>query len=548
MAIRCLLAKHEQQTNAAGQPLGGGLVEVVEPGTSTPIQAFRDSSLTTAWGTQIRLSGSGRAEVWVARNCDMRIFDRNGNRIIEELEANPDFGSQASQGGLLVNGSFENDTDGDGTPDDWTLVSYTGASNGISEEESTDGSRSFRFTSSGSGGGELAGAALFPVNDVEALRLTLDLLSTPSDVHNIVRVEWFDISQVAISTADVYDEDTDNPTSWETQNLAANPPNGARFARVRIIGIDSGTPASGTVYVDRLSAFYPEEAEGVFDNVTIQDNQIITTDGALEITPAAGGVNLGNGSDPDLADVLNTLNLGSANPGGGSHLALGPTRIQAKSDGTTATDMAIQSLGGGLSLGAQSGSGTVYVWKDGERVLRSATRANGGIEIYNNATGGPDAWDRPVTSQELKDITLGQTDSESTGGVALWHDGEQVGRTVPTADGGLELQIDSTWRKVLTNADLAAAITFAVGGDNVARTTDRASGGLEVHDGDDWTRVVTAALVAGTTPGSPTHVLVGNGTDTGGLVLTQVRGTLGIGTTDDVTFGTVTATSFNATP
>lgn len=369
-----------------------------EPGTDSRVPAYKDSGLDTAWGETIKLSASGRANIWVSRDCDMRIYDRNGNLVVEELNANPDSTSTSADasGGLVTNGSFEEDDDSDGIPDGWELTSISGSTNEITTDESTDGAQSFKFTSAGSGGGELVTTDFFPVNDSDELRIQVDLFSTPGTVNNKVRVEWYDVSQVAISNTDAYDSSS-NPTSFATQNLSATPPTGARFAKLRLMGITDA--ASGVTYMDQVKVFYPQVVTGVFDNVTIQDNQVITTTGDLEITAASGrAVNIGNSAAPDLTDALNAFNIGSAAPATNPHLAFGPAGIQAKATGTTAAALAIQTLGGNLSL-AHSGATVTAAgtWNlagqlnadnlrlDGNAL--SSTNTDGNINLAPNGTG-----------------------------------------------------------------------------------------------------------------------------------------------------------------
>jgi hypothetical protein len=242
-----LLRKIDQVRNSRGQVVSSGLVYLYEPGTETFITSYKDSALTTPHTNPIKLSGAGRTEVWVTRDCDMFIDDRNGNRVIEQLATNPDSIGAAESGGLLLNGSFEADADADDVPDFWTLTDETGSDNAIDDSESTDGSQCFRFTSTGTGGGSLETTNFFPVNETDDLRINFDIRATDAASHNIVRIKWFDISEVSISNEDIYDS-TSNPTSFTEFNLLATPPSGARFAKLELIGIDPDVDSSGSTY------------------------------------------------------------------------------------------------------------------------------------------------------------------------------------------------------------------------------------------------------------------------------------------------------------
>lgn len=69
----------------------------------------------------------------------------------------------------------------------------------------------------------------------------------------------------------------------------------------------------------------------------------------------------------DLVNTVNALNLGSAAPASNPHLAMSQTQIQAKANGTTVAALDIQSLGGLLRLGAQSGTGNIELHADGAK-------------------------------------------------------------------------------------------------------------------------------------------------------------------------------------
>lgn len=390
MALNNILSSRYQVQTAAGEALAGGSVFLYEPGTTTFITSYRDSGLVTPHQNPVRLSGSGRANIWISRDCDMRINDRNGNLIIEELNANPDALSADESAGLVVNGSFEIDSDANNIPDGWSLVSEAGSSNAIDTTESTDGGQSFRFTSSGSGGGSLTLTEFFPVNDSDNLRVNFDLRSTVAGVRNIVNVLWFDISFVSITTSTIYDS-TNNPVTFTEQQFAVVPPANARFAKIQLIGCDPAVATPGSTYYDRVSAFYPALVTGIFDNITIQDNEIITTNlnGDLEIAPnGAGSVNINQAAVVDLTDTNNALNLGTDAPDANAHLALSAGIIQAKTNQTTATNLNINPLGGDTSIGPQSGSGGVSLYVNAALTLSMTAAGIVSVRSLDNLDTG----------------------------------------------------------------------------------------------------------------------------------------------------------------
>jgi hypothetical protein len=397
--------------NSQSKAVAGGNVFLYQPGTTTFITSYFDSGLVQPHANPVRLSGSGRANIWITQDCDLRVEDKNGNLILEELNANPDAVGVDQGGGLVPNGSFETDADADLIPDGWTLVSEIGATNALDTSQSTDGAQSFRFTSSGNGGGSLTTIDFFPVNDTDNLSVAVDMFASIATVLNIVRVEWYDISFVSISNSDIYSS-TANPLTWTTQNLLATPPANARFAKLRLIGGDPSVAIAGSSWWDNVSVFYPAVVSGVFDNVTIQDNQIITTNvnGDLELGPnGTGAVNINQANPVTLADAKNALNLGTDDPALNPHLALGlgaagVTILQAKATGTTAVDrLDINPLGGDLRLGQQTGSDSevVEIYRNTNLI---ASFTSNTINLNSDTDGDPTVPDALTALIELNDL------------------------------------------------------------------------------------------------------------------------------------------------
>jgi len=394
MGLRNILAPRQQVQTAAGSVLAGGKVFLFEPGTTTFVTSFRDSGLVVPHTNPVRLSGSGRANIWITRDVDMFIVPRTNisdlipsSPVISELNANPDALGVDQAGGLVPNGSFEIDSDADLVPDGYTLASEVGAVNALDTSESTDGAQSFRFTSSGIGGGSLVTDDFFPVNDADPLRINIDLRSTVVAVRNIVRVEWYDVSQIAISNTDAYDS-TANPVTFTTQNLVALPPVGARFAKIRMIGIDPSVALAGSTFFDRLSVFYPAVVTGVFDNITIQNNEIITTNvnGDLNLRPnGTGAVVLDRNGVPALSTADGSINIIA--PGNGDPTA---------ADAITAS-LSFQSQDGNDYGRIDFGSGD-----PGDMIIRNFARGAVLAGSVEAAAGGElTAWSATPLSMDL---------------------------------------------------------------------------------------------------------------------------------------------------
>lgn len=405
MALRNILSPKHQVQIRSGDPLAGGDVELFEPGTSNPITSYRDSGLVNTHTHPVKLSGSGRANIWVTRDCDMRIRDANGNLIVEELNANPDDLTSQASGGLVPNGSFEIDGDADLIPDGWTLVNEAGSTNEIDTSESTDGAQSFRFTSVGTGGGSLTTTEFFPVNDVEDLRVNFDLRSTVADVRNIVRVEWYDASQVSISNTDIYDDATTNPTVATRFLLSAIPPANARFAKLRLIGCDPSDATPGSTYFDDVEVFYPP-TEGVFDNITIQNNEIVSTNvnGEIDLNP--------NGTGLVRLKYNNLLRLVTAASGA----------VEVRSDGNTDAENRW------VEFTHQDGTNRGYVGHTASSILF----------LQNNISSGLVEIDGQNAGAANRALFQGDPD----GAVSLYHPAANLLRVVTLANGALGVRSD----------------------------------------------------------------------------------------------------------
>ncbi len=528
MGLLNILAPRQQVQTAAGSVLAGGKVFLFEPGTTTFVSSFRDSGLVTPNTNPVRLSGSGRANIWITRDVDMFIVPRTNvsdlipsSPVISELNANPDALGADEAGGLVPNGSFEIDTDADLVPDGYTLASEAGAVNALDTSESTDGAQSFRFTSSGVGGGSLVTNDFFPVNDADPLRVNVDLRSTVAAVRNIVRVEWFDVSQISISNTDAYDS-TVNPLTFTTQNLVVAPPAGARFARLRLIGIDPSVALAGSTFFDRLSVFYPAVVTGVFDNITIQNNEIITTNlnGDLNLRP--------NGSGAVSQEFSGLIRSRTATAGAYAVRSDGNTDAEARQillqhqDGTdravighlaaegTTLEVRNQIHDGNLVLSGEEIGGAVrdFIFCD----------PGGSVDIYRPASDTVRIRTGPSGSLHLR--SDGDTDTESRRLVLQHQDGTD--RAFFGHFGAITLNIRSlihganiliagenaggSFREMLQGNPDGALLGYHPASDAIVwQTASSASGGLEVNNtltGAGFERVLTTSDLGSGSPGA----------------------------------------------
>lgn len=158
----------------------------------------------------------------------------------------------------IPNGSFEIDTNEDGTPDNWTIVSYAGGGNfGRSVAVHAHGGHSFYFTSPGgaAGGGDATTTGFQPTQGERPFYLRWAMASSVATLSNKVIVHWFDKDYAPVAgtpTSEVYANNATNDSRLMYYSRLVAPPSTARYFKVQFIGIEVGTGA-GTVWFDHVS-------------------------------------------------------------------------------------------------------------------------------------------------------------------------------------------------------------------------------------------------------------------------------------------------------
>jgi hypothetical protein len=154
----------------------------------------------------------------------------------------------------LKNGSFESDSDSDGTPDSWTKTLYSGGSFTLDTTDEQHSAKSAKFTSpggGGNGGGFLDTTDFLEVSPNIFYRLYWEMKSSAAGVSNKVEVTFYDAAQASISTTTLYTS-TANPTSWTAKNAGFKPPSTARFCKIRITGCHTASTTAGSTWFDNL--------------------------------------------------------------------------------------------------------------------------------------------------------------------------------------------------------------------------------------------------------------------------------------------------------
>lgn len=235
-----------------GTAAAGGYANFFTPGTSVPKSTYTSTTYATAEEIDVPISSDGWIKTYLLGDYDMDVFSSNGTQIPSASAdgINPQAAAVANDPNLAPNGSFETDSNDDGTPDNWVLTSFSGATNARVSSDQRHGAHAMSFTSTGSGGGHITSEDFIPVNADGTLTLAFSLISSVADVRNVVDILWFDEDQASLSTTSVYDEDTSNPTSWTRYTFHVTPVSTAKYAKLRLYGCHSSDSTPGTARYD----------------------------------------------------------------------------------------------------------------------------------------------------------------------------------------------------------------------------------------------------------------------------------------------------------
>ena len=109
--------------------------------------------------------------------------------------------------------------------------------------------------------------------------------------------------------------------------------------------------------------------------------------GTLGSEVGVGQATLTNSNAVDLVDTDVALRTGAVDPDSAQHLEMTLSELQSKSDATTAAGLDLNPVGGNVNVGAQSGSGVVDLYANGNPILETN---NFGIKlsgVTGNSTG-----------------------------------------------------------------------------------------------------------------------------------------------------------------
>jgi len=159
----------------------------------------------------------------------------------------------------IVNGDFSIDSDGDGTPDGWTLTPHSNGKIEITAITETDALVLYMKSPGGNFGGGVAETRDFIVIGSGALvNLKWWSKSSVATMRNQVEVVYYDENLNGFDSDIIYDESTNNPTSWTLIARSFTTPSGTHFIKFKINGGVAGHETGGTVYFRGVDTFIPE--------------------------------------------------------------------------------------------------------------------------------------------------------------------------------------------------------------------------------------------------------------------------------------------------
>lgn len=297
-----------------GRPLSGGTAKFFERGTTTPKSVYADANLTSPLGSEVTLDSAGRAAIFLNGDYKCRLENSAGVQVSAQDGINPPVETETSGGNLIANGSFEEAGNEEAQASGWTLNAQSDGTIERITSDSYDGRAAIKFTSDGSGGGLADTVAFFGVSPGTRYVVSFALKCSVADIRNIVQVRYFDKDQSFLSNPTVYDEDEENPTSWEVREFMETPPANARFAKLRILGADQSDSTKGEAKFDSLSVRPGALLSTTEGNVYAYGQKISFETSTFSLAPEHAGKNLDCFSDAGSEMVVAVPDDGVATP------------------------------------------------------------------------------------------------------------------------------------------------------------------------------------------------------------------------------------------
>ena len=437
-----------------------------EPGTTTKKTTYQDYAKSTANTNPIILDSNGECFLVLDGLTKLVLAPDNDT----DPPASPTWtfdnvgeaDTSASSIGVwnkIPNGSFETDTDGDGTPDDWVFVA--GTSNTMTIVETTNWhADSCLEVVIASANTAVATTTLFEVAEGSEEVFRWAMKASAANASVVARVKWYDKDEVFISNSDIYSNSSTNPTSWTDKFAKVTVPSTARYAKFELRTATSGV----TVNYDNVRNFALE-----FNDVAMTMTGLWSFDNG--ITQFGSGAPADNW--PSSYDVLEIGATGSVATSG-ANLNLSENTYFDDTDSrweyqNTGEASRIQLAAGEVSLfvAASGTADTAVTFK--EFVVESGGTVK---NLAGNFLNSPDGTDI-TPSHELSMYLSGASDTP-----AIVFQNSTTG--VTSSDGSL-IGLDASANLVINNQE-TQHISFYTGGSYVGKIAN--GGNWVIFDSD----------------------------------------------------------------
>lgn len=151
----------------------------------------------------------------------------------------------------VPNFSMEIDADSSGVPDGWAKGLYPGGAGVFDTTTPYHGAAAFKFThpgGAGNGGGYLT-SDYIEISDAISPLVQFATKSSAAAMKNQVYMAHYDKAKSLLSEELLWSS-TSNPADWTHYTVWAQPPTGARYAKLALIGGYTDTDVAGDAYFD----------------------------------------------------------------------------------------------------------------------------------------------------------------------------------------------------------------------------------------------------------------------------------------------------------